>query len=286
VYKVMKFKNETAGIYVPDNVPLEKALERTTHMSIAAHPDDIEIMAYDGIVKCFNQKDKWFFGVVVTDGAGSARTGVYENYTDKEMIKIRRTEQEKAAMMGDYSGVAMLDYPSKAAKDSLNKDIIEELKSLILAAKPEVIYTHNLADKHDTHIGVVTKTIKAIREIDPSLRPKKLYGCEVWRNLDWLLEEDKVLFDTSAHPNLASALVEIFDSQIVGGKRYDLGAIGRRRANATYTESHSIDEAEQMIYGMDLTPLIENDDLDISEFILSFIDKLKADVQMRVNKML
>jgi LmbE family N-acetylglucosaminyl deacetylase len=282
----MKFKNETAGIYVPDNVPLEKALERTTHMSIAAHPDDIEIMAYDGIVKCFNQKDKWFFGVVVTDGAGSARTGVYENYTDKEMIKIRRTEQEKAAMMGDYSGVAMLDYPSKAAKDSLNKDIIEELKSLILAAKPEVIYTHNLADKHDTHIGVVTKTIKAIREIDPSLRPKKLYGCEVWRNLDWLLEEDKVLFDTSAHPNLASALVEIFDSQIVGGKRYDLGAIGRRRANATYTESHSIDEAEQMIYGMDLTPLIENDDLDISEFILSFIDKLKADVQTRVNKML
>lgn len=282
----MKFKNETAGIYVPDNVPLEKALERTTHMSIAAHPDDIEIMAYDGIVKCFNQKDKWFFGVVVTDGAGSARTGVYENYTDKEMIKIRRTEQEKAAMMGDYSGVAMLDYPSKAAKDAKNKDVIEELKSLILAAKPEVIYTHNLADKHDTHIGVVTKTIKAIREIDPSLRPKKLYGCEVWRNLDWLLEEDKVLFDTSAHPNLASALVEIFDSQIVGGKRYDLGAIGRRRANATYTESHSIDEAEQMIYGMDLTPLIENDDLDISEFILSFIDKLKADVQMRVNKML
>ena len=283
---MMKFKNETAGIYVPDNVPLEKALERTTHMSIAAHPDDIEIMAYDGIVKCFNQKDKWFFGVVVTDGAGSARTGVYENYTDKEMIKIRRTEQEKAAMMGDYSGVAMLDYPSKAAKDAKNKDVIEELKGLILAAKPEVIYTHNLADKHDTHIGVVTKTIKAIREIDPSLRPKKLYGCEVWRNLDWLLEEDKVLFDTSAHPNLASALVEIFDSQIVGGKRYDLGAIGRRRANATYTESHSIDEAEQMIYGMDLTPLIENDDLDISEFILSFIDKLKADVQTRVNKML
>ncbi|MFA7561702.1 MAG: PIG-L family deacetylase [Candidatus Izemoplasmatales bacterium] len=282
----MKFKNETAGIYVPDNVPLEKALERTTHMSIAAHPDDIEIMAYDGIVKCFNQKDKWFFGVVVTDGAGSARTGVYENYTDKEMINIRRTEQEKAAMMGDYSGVTMLDYPSKAAKDAKNKDIIEELKGLILASKPEVIYTHNLADKHDTHIGVVTKTIKAIREIDPSLRPKKLYGCEVWRNLDWLLEEDKVLFDTSAHPNLASALVEIFDSQIVGGKRYDLGAIGRRRANATYTESHSIDEAEQMIYGMDLTPLIENDDLDISEFILSFIDKLKADVQTRVNKML
>jgi LmbE family N-acetylglucosaminyl deacetylase len=281
----MKFKNNTAGIFVPDSKTEAEALKRTTHMSIGAHPDDIEIMAYDGIVKCFNQKDKWFFGVVVTDGAGSARTGVYEDYTDAEMIKIRRKEQEKAAILGDYSGIAMLDYPSKETKSKDNETIVEEIKELILEANPEVIYTHNLADKHDTHIGVVTKVIKAIRQIEPAKRPKKLYGCEVWRNLDWLLEEDKILFDTSAHPNLASALVEIFDSQIVGGKRYDLGAIGRRRANATYTESHSIDEAEQMIYGMDLTPLIENDELDVVEFATAFVERLKNDVQERVMKM-
>ena len=282
----MEFKNKTAGIFIPDNKSESEAFERTTHMSIAAHPDDIEIMAYDGIVKCFNQKDKWFFGVVVTDGAGSARTGVYKDYTNEEMIKIRRKEQEKAAILGDYSAVAMLDYPSKAAKDKDNEIIIEEIENLILEANPEVIYTHNLADKHDTHIGVVVKTIKAIRMIEPNKRPKKLYGCEVWRNLDWLMEEDKILFDTSAHPNLASALVEIFDSQIVGGKRYDLGAIGRRKANATYTESHSIDEAEQMIYGMDLTPLIENDDLDIVEFATDFVKKLQNDVFNRVQKMI
>ena len=282
----MKFKNKTAGIFIPDNKSESEAFERTTHMSIAAHPDDIEIMAYDGIVKCFNQKDKWFFGVVVTDGAGSARTGVYKDYSNEEMIKIRRKEQEKAAILGDYSAVAMLDYPSKETKDKDNETIVKEIKNLILEANPEVIYTHNLADKHDTHIGVVVKTIKAIRMIEPNKRPKKLYGCEVWRNLDWLMEEDKILFDTSAHPNLASALVEIFDSQIVGGKRYDLGAIGRRKANATYTESHSIDEAEQMIYGMDLTPLIENDDLDILEFATDFVKRLQNDVFNRVQKMI
>ncbi|MDD3130071.1 MAG: PIG-L family deacetylase [Candidatus Izemoplasmatales bacterium] len=282
----MKFKNKTAGIFIPDNKSESEAFERTTHMSIAAHPDDIEIMAYDGIVKCFNQKDKWFFGVVVTDGAGSARTGVYKDYSNEEMIKIRRKEQEKAAILGDYSAVAMLDYPSKETKDKDNETIVKEIKNLILEANPEVIYTHNLADKHDTHIGVVVKTIKAIRMIEPNKRPKKLYGCEVWRNLDWLMENDKILFDTSAHPNLASALVEIFDSQIVGGKRYDLGAIGRRKANATYTESHSIDEAEQMIYGMDLTPLIENDDLDILEFATDFVKRLQNDVFNRVQKMI
>ena len=99
------------------------------------------------------------------------------------------------------------------------------------------------------------------------------------------MPDDKVLFDTSAHPNLASALVEIFDSQIVGGKRYDLGAIGRRKANASYTESHSIDEAEQMIYGIDLTPLIENDDLDVVEYATAFVERLKDDVYSRINKL-
>ncbi|MFA7076503.1 MAG: PIG-L family deacetylase [Candidatus Izemoplasmatales bacterium] len=281
----MKFNKKTAGIFIPDNKTEDEAFKRTTHMSIAAHPDDIEIMAYDGIVKCFNQKDKWFFGVVVTDGAGSARTGVYKDYTDEEMVIIRRKEQQKAAILGEYSAVAMLDYSSKETKDKNNQLIVNEIKNLILEASPEVIYTHNLADKHDTHVSVVVKTIKAIRQIEPNKRPKKLYGCEVWRNLDWLMPDDKVLFDTSAHPNLASALVEIFDSQIVGGKRYDLGAIGRRKANASYTESHSIDEAEQMIYGIDLTPLIENDDLDVVEYATAFVERLKDDVYSRINKL-
>jgi LmbE family N-acetylglucosaminyl deacetylase len=282
----MKLNNSFAEIYIPDNLEVEKAIARTTHMSIAAHPDDIEIMAYDGIVKCFNQEDKWFFGVIVTDGAGSARTGVYEKYTDEEMINIRKIEQKKAAYLGDFGGVAMLGYPSKTAKSKDDQTIIEDLKKLIIAAKPEVIYTHNLADKHDTHIGVVTKTIKAIRQLDKDLRPKKLFGCEVWRNLDWLMADDKIMFDSSKHPNLASALVEVFDSQIVGGKRYDLAAIGRRRANATYTDSHSVDEVESVIYGLDLTKLIEDDSINMVDYILEYIDRFRKDVVDKIEKML
>jgi LmbE family N-acetylglucosaminyl deacetylase len=282
----MKLNNSKAEIFIPDNLEINEALKRTTHMSIAAHPDDIEIMAYDGILKCFNRRDKWFFGVVVTDGAGSARTGIYENYTDEEMIEVRRVEQKKAAFLGDFGAVAMLDYPSREAKNPQNSSIILDLKNLIESSKPEVIYTHNLADKHNTHIGVVVKTINAIRQIEMKNRPKKLYGCEVWRNLDWLLEEDKVIFDVSKHPNLASALVEVFDSQIIGGKRYDIAAIGRRRANATYTNSHSIDETESVIYGIDLTPLIENDNLDILEYINEYINRFKTDVTQRIKQMI
>jgi LmbE family N-acetylglucosaminyl deacetylase len=282
----MKLKKPTAEIFIPDQTPIDQAIRRTTHMSIAAHQDDIEIMAYDGILKCFNKKDAWFFGVVVTNGSGSARDGIYKNYTDEEMIAVRKTEQKKAAYIGEFGALALLDYPSKETKDPQNTEIIEEFKQLIELASPHTIYTHNLADKHDTHIGVTTKVINAIRQIEPSKRPKHIYGCEVWRNLDWMVDNEKVIFDVGAHPNLAAALVEVFDSQIIGGKRYDLATLGRRLANATYSESHAIDQSNALIYAMDLTPLIEDDHLDITSYVLDYIKRFESDVKKRIEKMI
>lgn len=282
----MKLVKENAEFYVFDQKPLDEAISRTTHMSIAAHQDDIEIMAYDGISKCFNNDQKWFFGVVVTNGAGSSRIGEYANYTNDDMMKIRKLEQKKAAMIGEFGALALLDYPSSEVKDPKNDIVSQELKKLLEKAKPEVLYTHNLADKHDTHIGVTVNVIRALRAMDKKDRPKQVIGCEVWRDLDWLLDKDKIKMDASKHPNIASSLVEVFDSQIIGGKRYDLAAIGRRLANATFSESHASDKSNAVIHGMDLTPLIEDDQLDIATYVTKYIEDFKVDVTNRINKML
>ncbi len=281
----MKLKNSGAEIFIPDNKPAAEAFQRTTHMAIAAHQDDIEIMAYDGILKCFGRNDQWFSAVVVTNGAGSPRDGLYATYNDDQMRDVRKLEQKKAAFVGEYGALALLDYSSSTVKDPNNQDIIHELKELILAAKPEFIYTHNLADKHDTHVGVVTKVIKALRGVPADSLPEKVYGCEVWRNLDWMNDEDKVIFDVSGHPNIGAALVEVFDSQICGGKRYDLAVAGRRLSNATYAASHATDTASALTFNMDLTPLIHNPNLDISEFVRDHINRFSDDVTSRINRL-
>lgn len=225
----MNLHIDTAGVFVPDGSPEDAAVARTTHMGISAHQDDIEIMAYHGILECFQKAGKGFMGVVVTDGAGSPRDDLYADFTDDEMQKIRRTEQQKAACVGDYCAQAFLDYASSEVKDPKNPNVARDLKNLINAARPEVIYTHNLADKHDTHVSVALRTIQAIRQLPMDARPRRLYGCEVWRDLDWLNDDDKVVFNVQAHENLAAALLGVFDSQICGGKRYDLATLGRRR---------------------------------------------------------
>ncbi|MCR3905402.1 MAG: PIG-L family deacetylase [Tenericutes bacterium] len=282
----MKLNKKTAEFFVPDQTSIEEAIQRTTHMSIAAHQDDIEIMAYDGILKCFGKDDQWFFGVVVTNGSGSARDSIYKNYTDEQMIEVRRLEQKKAAYIGEFGALALLDYPSSETKDPKNTEIVDELTELVRLAKPEILYTHNLADKHDTHIGVTTKVIKALRKLPAEIRPNKVYGCEVWRDLDWMIDDEKVVFNVSDHPNLAASLVEVFDSQIVGGKRYDLATMGRRMANATYFTSHAVDQANALTFAMDLTPLVEDVNLDIETYVLDYIERFKKDVSKRISKML
>ena len=281
----MQFHLSTAEMFIPDGLPVEQALARTTHMAVSAHQDDLEIMACGPILECYQQKESWFTGVVMTDGRGSPRSGLYAGYNDEEMRQVRFKEQRKAAMVGEYAAQVILDYPSKAIKDGSNHQPVDDLASLLKAAHPRLVFTHNLADKHDTHVGVVLKVIAAIRSLPPAERPEKLYGCEVWRDLDWLVDADKVAFDCSAHESLQVALLGVFDSQICGGKRYDLAAIGRRRANATYYAAHNVDIATGMAFAMDLTPLVSDPTKDIQVYVQEFIDRFAHDVKERFQRL-
>ncbi len=281
----MKLHLDTAEIFVPDGAPIEEALARTTHVAIGAHQDDIEIMAYHGILRCFQRRDQWFCGVVMTNGSGSPRDALYADYTDEEMQIIRRQEQKKAAIVGEYGAQILLDYPSSAVKDSSNKAPVEDLRAVLEKTRPRVVYTHNLADKHDTHVSTALRVIEAIRSLPAAERPQQLYGCEVWRDLDWMVDEDKVAFDVSAHENLQRALLGIFDSQVCGGKRYDLATMGRRRANATYYASHEVDVATGMIFAMDLTPLIEEPEREIRAYVQEFVDRFGREVTERLRKL-
>jgi len=280
----MKFHQDTAEIFVPDGLEPGEALRRTTHLAISAHQDDLEIMAAGPILECFQRDDRWFTGVVVTDGRGSPRSGIYSKYTDEEMRRVRFTEQRKAAVVGEYAAQVMLDYPSMTVKDGAQRQPVEDIAAILRASRPQFVYTHNLADKHDTHVGVALKVIAAIRSLPEDKRPQKLYGCEVWRDLDWMVDRDKVTFDLSEHESLQAALLGVFDSQIAGGKRYDLASMARRRANATYFESHGVDETTGMSFAMDLTALIPEPERGIEAFVQEFIRRFSQDVTDRLKR--
>jgi len=281
----MELRFPGSEIFVPDGLPVAQALARTTHLAVGAHPDDLEITSFHGILQCFGRQDAWFTGVVVADGAGSPRDDLYRDYTDEQMQAVRRAEQKKAAVMGEYAAVALLNYPSATLKDASRREPEHDLRDLLLAARPRYVYTHNLADKHDTHVAAALRLIAALRSLPADARPQKVWGGEVWRDLDWMTDADKVPFDVGGHEGLAAGLLGIFDSQVCGGKRYDLATLGRRRAHATYFASHGTDETTMLSFGMDLTPLMLDPNLKPAEHLQAHIDRFSAEVQDRVKRM-
>ena len=282
----MKLHSSTAEIFIPDAAPQADALARVTHLGIGAHQDDLEFMAFHGILNCFARDDQWFGGVTCTNGAGSSRTGPYADFSDAQMMTIRRQEQNTAATIGGYAAMIQLDYPSSTLKNPNGQELKNDLIALLTATQPEVVYTHNPADKHDTHIAVTIAALLAMRQLPRDQRPRKVIGCEVWRNLDWLPDEEKILMDVSGRDNLAAALNGVFDSQIAGGKRYDLATLGRRAANATFFNSHATDASTQLIFGLDLTPLVADDTKDIASYVCDLIDRFSADVRLKLNQRL
>ena len=281
----MKLNKPNADLYIPDGMEEQGALARTTHLAIAAHQDDIELMAYHGAAECFGREDRWFAGVVVTNGAGSPRAGIYARYTDEQMQQVRLREQRKAAHVGEYGCQFQLGYSSGEVKKAPAEAVTGDLFAILQATRPEVVYLHNLADKHETHVAVSLRALAALRRLSAPLRPAKVYGCEVWRDLDWLADEDKQCLPVSQRSNIAAALVGVFDSQVSGGKRYDLAAEGRRLANATYYASHATDVETALTFAMDLTPLVHDPALAPAEYVRGYIDKFKIDVETRLSQL-
>ena len=278
--------NPRARLMIPDGLAAPEALRRTTHLGIGAHQDDLEFMAFHGILACYDQKDRWFGGVTITDGRGSSRAGKFQDWTDDQIAAERIREQDAAAVIGRYAFMAQLGHPSKLVRDARETVVRDDLFRLLEASRPEVVYLHNLADKHDTHVGCALRCLEALRRLPKADRPQKVYGCEVWRDLDWLVDSEKTPMPVSERPELAKALNEVFATQIAGGKRYDLAVIGRRTANATFSQAHATDQESAMQWAMDLTPLVQDESLDPIAYTTGFIDRLKTDVTTRLRQSL
>ncbi|HYP16581.1 MAG TPA: PIG-L family deacetylase [Opitutus sp.] len=280
----LTFSRRDADVFAPFGSGLSPTalLARTTHLCVAAHQDDVEIMAHHGIAACHGRADRFFTGVVVTNGAGSPRAGPYSSFSDDQMLAVRRAEQRRAAEIGRYNLMLQLGHTSSDVKAARNRDVFRDLTAIFAGCAPEIVYLHQPVDKHDTHVAVLLRCVEALRALPRAKRPRRVLGCEVWRDLDWLLDADKVPLDASGLPELAPELLKVFDSQVAGGKRYDLATLGRRRANATFHTSHATDATEAITWAMDLTPLVEDETKSVAEFALVHIERLRADVAARI----
>jgi LmbE family N-acetylglucosaminyl deacetylase len=273
-----------ADVLVPDGTPLQPALARTTDLGIGAHPDDLELLMLVPIGLCRGSADRWFAGVTATDGAGSTRTGRFADLSDDALVAVRRAEQREAGALGGYGALVQLGHPSAAVRGGGGgqDDLVEDLVELLRASRPLNVYTHDLADKHPTHVAVAATVVRAIRSLPEGERPLRLVGVEGWRDLDWLADHEKVVLDATGYGALGRRLAACFASQIEDAKPYDRAVEGRRWANATLSDPRALDQMEAVSVAMDLSPLIRNDHIDPVAYVAAAADRFRRDIETTV----
>ncbi|NBS49341.1 MAG: PIG-L family deacetylase [Verrucomicrobia bacterium] len=280
----MKFSQPSADLYAPGGKDPWAGLSSTTHLGIGAHADDLEILAFPGIAACFQHPKNRFSGIVVTDGAGAPRSGPFAQTSDVELIQLRRAEQRRAADLGHYASVIQLAHPSPAVRQSDRSALIGDLVKIFEAAQPQTLYLHNPADRHETHIAVLLACIEALRQLPESSRPKEIYGCEVWGDLDWVPSSQVVRLPCPAPETLGTSLLDCFQSQIAGGKRYDRAALGRRYAQATFGNPNQPDSEQEIVLALDLRPLLDTN-LSLQNFLAPIFDLFRTQTLARIDKL-
>lgn len=280
----MKFSQPSADLYAPGGKDPWAGLSSTTHLGIGAHADDLEILAFPGIAACFQHPKNRFSGIVVTDGAGAPRSGPFAQTSDVELIQLRRAEQRRAADLGHYASVIQLAHPSPAVRQSDRSAVIGDLVKIFEAAQPQTLYLHNPADRHETHIAVLIACIEALRQLPESSRPKEIYGCEVWGDLDWVPSSQVVRLPCPAPETLGTSLLDCFQSQIAGGKRYDRAALGRRYAQATFGNPNQPDSEQEIVLALDLRPLLDTN-LSLQNFLAPIFDLFRTQTLARIDKL-
>ena len=262
----------THTYFDPQFSNLEEALGHSTFLGVGAHPDDLEVMAHHGILAAKGSKNYHFSGVICTSGSGSVTGDSLKGSNEAGLAQVRAQEQINAAKLGQFGSCLLLAYESCEIKERLNHQFVSDLQDLLEITKPKVIYTHNIFDKHKTHVSVVVHLIAALKNL--SYCPEAFYGCEVWRGLDWIADEDKKILSPS-DVNHVKELITCHKSQLEE-KDYAEATVARMKSNATFFDASKSDQFEHQLFAMDLLPLLG--DVSLKSWVEDHLLKFKKSV--------
>lgn len=261
---------------------LPKRGEKISHLAIGAHPDDVEIFAFNAIQQCYKSEDKHFAAVICSNGSGAPAYGKFKEKSKNEIVQIRNEEQQKAAQIGQYTGLVHFNQESETLKQG-NAVFIKDLKVLLEFLKPEYIYTHSPFDDHKTHRCTLRACLQALKMIEDKSWLKGLFACEVWGSLDWLPKQYKYVLGENKSEDLQMRLLECFYSQNIGSqKRYDLGTIGRKLGNATFFESDKGNQYTHQSYAIDLSSVIKQDNVDVSNYCSQIVSDYHESIKSKL----
>lgn len=191
-------------------VPTSAKTGAIVSLCIVDEVTDVERVGAGGIIETLYNPNKSFVGAVIRTPHDISNCGLYNLYNEEDMVDIRLAEQKKAANIGSYNSLYVLNYTDLSNKGA----IIDDLIALIKAYRPEKIYTYSPYEKDREKVQTVLMLIEALSRIDEEYRPQLVVGAAISRELSFLPTEQVLNLGIDSKIDLAYSLLDIYDSVI------------------------------------------------------------------------
>lgn len=243
------------------------------YLCIAAHQDDIEMIALHGISQCFRNgyrmANKNFHGATLVK--------------PEKDYERRINEQEVAAVVGRYETIKNFEFDDLLEVRSRHDVVIVAVSRLVLKTRPRFIYTHSPFDIHGAHVGAMFCVVEAIKRAmrNSDWRPEKVYGVELWGSLDWLPEKFKETLILENCKRLSEDLLSSFESQNTD-RDYTGGFFARTKSNGVFSFLKNGERSTPRTFAIDLMPLCKG--MRIEDFIHVVVEESKNNIIGRITR--
>ena len=129
---------------------------------IAAHPDD-EVLGMGGTIKKIAKNGNRIHLCIVSEGASA-------QYSDKEMIKIRRKSCIKSGKLLGIKDFTFFDFPDAKLDSIPQLEINQKLEKVISKIKPDIVYTVSSGDLSKDHEKVFESTFVSVRPASSNVK--------------------------------------------------------------------------------------------------------------------
>lgn len=195
-------------------VPTTKKEGRFVTMGFGVEIGDLERISSSYINDNFCDGNRCFVGVISRAPHNILGKNLYAGYSDQDMISIRMQEAVKAANIGSYASLYLLNYASLKEEKNF---LLSDYKNLLNNYRPDVIFTFSPFDDDIDHIVSLTVLIEAIKQIK-NYSPKHIFAVNTFGDFGAFNPEGLIHLNLSKQRDLINSLISVYVSIKEEGK--------------------------------------------------------------------
>ncbi len=232
-------------------IPTSNKKGRQVAMGFAVEAGELEAISCAQISDILCDGNRSFVGVITRTPHDVKPCGAYEDYSEDDMISIRLHEAIKAANIGSYQALYLLN---DGELEEVNEELVNDYAELLTTYKPDIIYTYSPLDVSHEHIVSLKALLEALSRVE-GYNPEHIYAVNYDGEGGLLDKEDLVYLDIDSRYDVIESMISIY--------------VSLNEVDASIVPCDT---------AIDLTRYMVNKHLDLQQLAISLLDKAKSRV--------